>query len=468
MPQKTIKLHNTKSRTIEEFVPIHEGKIGMYSCGPTVYNYVHLGNLRGYVVTDIVRRMFEYAGYDVEEIINITDIGHLVTDGDEGEDKMTKALIREGKSITLESMREVADFYFEQFKENLNSLNILAPSAYPFASDNIKEDIDMVFALLERGFAYSTSDGIYFETAKFPQYRDLAKLDVEGLKSGARVSENKEKRGSTDFAIWKFNSTLGYEAPFGKGFPGWHIECSAMSKKYLGVHFDIHMGGIDHIPVHHTNEIAQSECANGEPYVNYWVHYNFLNDKSGKMAKSSGDFLRLQSIIDAGISPLAYRYYLLTVHYRSEISFSFESLEAASVSYEKLVRFVQEYMTTEGVVDQKYTALFEEDLFDDVGTPAVISTIWKMMKDDTVTDENKVATILAIDEVLGLDLENQARKELAKKETVIPEEVQTLLDKRAEAKETKDFVTSDALRKEIENLGFTVKDTSNGQEVSGR
>ncbi len=459
--QHNIKLYNTLSRTVEDFTPITPGKVSIYSCGPTVYHYAQIGNLRSYVFADIIHRIFEYTGYDVKHIINVTDIGHLVTDGDDGEDKMTKALKREGKPLTLEAMREVANFYFEKFKEDCDALNIRSATHYPFASDHIQEDIGLVTALLEKGYGYSTSDGIYFDTSKFTHYPDLAKLDIEGLKSGARVETNAEKRNSTDFALWKFNGDLGYEAPFGKGFPGWHIECSAMSMKYLGNHFDIHTGGIDHIPVHHTNEIAQSEAATGEKYVNYWMHNNFLNDASGKMSKSKGEFLRLQSVIDEGISPLAYRYYLLTTHYRKEIEFSFEALKAAAIAYEKFVVFAEENSGTKGEIHEHYKKLFDEALFDDLGTPQGIAVIWNMMKDTEVSNEDKYATLMKADEVLGLNLKHAHKKIIE-----IPDEVRKLLDERKVARANKNFAQSDELRDMIYALGFEVKDSSEGQSVN--
>lgn len=463
MALKTIRVYNTASRTIEEFVPIHEEKVSMYSCGPTVYHYPHLGNIRGYVITDTVRRMFLYAGYKVDAVINITDVGHNVDDDDSAEDKMEKGSAREGKSAW-----EIAEFYTQAYFTDLDAVNIPRNQySFPRATETIQEQIALVKALEEKGYTYQTSDGIYFDTAKFSEYPNLAKLDIEGLQSGARVEDKGEKKRITDFALWKFSPKdekrqMEWKSPWGIGFPGWHIECSAMSKKILGPHFDVHMGGIDHIPVHHTNEIAQSVCANGEPYVNYWLHYNFLNDQSGKMAKSNGDFLRLQSVIDKSISPLAYRYYLLTAHYRSEIAFSFESLEAAATSYEKLVAYVREHKSGNGKINEHYSSLFDDVLFEDVGTPGVIATIWKMMKDDSVSSEDKVATILRIDQVLGLDLLNQSQKDVS---VVLSDEVQTLLDERIIAKEKKDFIKSDVLRKKIQDLGYEVKDTIAGQQI---
>lgn len=458
-----IFLYNTKSRSVEAFTPIQEGSVSVYSCGPTVYHYAHIGNLRAYVFADTLQRLLRESGFSVKHVINITDVGHLVGDGDEGEDKLEAGAKREGKTAW-----DVAKFYTDAFFADLDALNIPKDKyLFPRATDTITEQIALVKTLEEKGFTYKTSDGIYFDTSKFPEYADLAKLDIEGLKSGARVEENTEKKNITDFALWKFSPEKGkrdmeWDSPWGKGFPGWHIECSAMSEKFLGKHFDIHTGGIDHIPVHHTNEIAQSVCAHdGEAYVNYWMHVNFLNDKDGKMAKSSGDFLRLQTLIDKGVSPLAYRYYLLTTHYRTEISFSMEALMGAQEAYKKLVLWCAEHKTDAGSVSEQYKKEFEEAIRNDLNTPQGIAIIWKLLKDDSVSDADKYKTVVSFDAMLGLGLEN------AKKETVeIPEHIQELLEKRKKVREEKDFRKSDELRDEIASRGFVVKDTPNGQEVS--
>ncbi len=458
-----IKLYNTLSRTVEDFKEIHEGKVGIYSCGPTVYHYATIGNLRSYIFADSLKRVLLSAGYEVTHVTNVTDIGHLVSDGDDGDDKMTKGLKREGLPLTLEAMRGLANLYFQKFEEDLKKLNVLPAQIYPFASDNIKEDISLVGKILSKGHAYSTSDGVYFDTATFAHYGELAhhlSTDDEYSRTGV----NTEKKNSRDFAIWKLNNELGYDAPFGKGFPGWHIECSAMSMKYLGNHFDIHTGGIDHIPVHHTNEIAQSEAATGEKYVNYWMHNNFLNDTSGKMSKSNGDFLRLQTLIDEGISPLAYRYYLLQTHYRSEIQFSFESLRAAGTAYEKLraqsAKWNELFKARVATPDKETMLSYYKALYDDVGTPQGVAALWTMLKNSEITDEIKHATLLAMDETLGLNLKNAKIQEV-----VISNEVEKLLAERKIARDTKDFAKSDTLRKEIESLGYVLRDTKDGQEI---
>jgi cysteinyl-tRNA synthetase len=393
--------------------------------------------------------------------MNITDVGHLVSDGDDGEDKLEKGAKREGKTAW-----QVAAFYTEAFFHDLDLLHVQRNEyLYPKATDTIQDQIDMILRLEEKGFTYRTTDGIYFDTAQFPAYKDFARLDIDGLKSGARVEENKEKKNITDFALWKLSPKevkrdMEWQSPWGKGYPGWHIECSAMSKKLLGPHFDIHTGGIDHIPVHHTNEIAQSECANGEPYVNYWLHNNFLNDASGKMAKSSGDFLRLQSIVDKGISPLAFRYYLLTVHYRKELEFSFEALEAANVAYKKLVTHCAAIKSSGGIPNSTYIEKFTEILSDDIATPKAVALLWDLLA-QPLSDEDKYATILEMDKVFGFNLQSAV-----KEETVIPDAIQALLSARAISREKKDFTESDRLRDQIAAYGFNVKDTDKGQEVT--
>lgn len=460
----SISLYNTKTKNKEVFTPLVHNTVGIYSCGPTVYHYVHAGNLRAFIFADTLHRMFLYAGYTVRHVMNITDVGHLVSDGDEGEDKLEKGAKREGKSAW-----DVAVFYTDAFFQDLDALNITRSEyMYPRATDTIEEQINLVKALEEKGYTYRTTDGIYFDTARFPAYADFAKLDITGLQSGARVEENVEKKNVTDFALWKFSpkeSTrdMEWQSPWGVGFPGWHIECSAMSKKYLGNHFDIHTGGIDHIPVHHTNEIAQSECANGEPFVNYWLHNNFLNDASGKMSKSSGDFLRLQTIIDKGISPLAFRYYLLTTHYRKEMEFSFEALDAASTAYTKLTTWCKENSEEKGVVIKSYQQEFEDALYDDINTPQIIALMWKMIKDTEQKKGDVYQTIISINTVLGLGLEKAHARSID--HIHISDEVRALADARATAKQNKDFATSDALRDQIRAYGYDVEDRPNGQEI---
>ncbi len=457
-----IKLYNTANKQEENFIPITPNEVGIYSCGPTVYHYQHLGNLRSAIFADTLHRMFLSSGYNVKHVINITDVGHLVSDGDEGQDKMEKGAKREGKSVW-----DIADFYTKEYFHSLDLLNINREEYnFPKATETIPEQIDLVKKLEENGYTYRISDGIYFDTSKFSRYADFAHLDIDGLRSGARVEENKEKKNITDFALWKFSPKdeqrqMEWESPWGEGFPGWAIECSAMSKKILGNHFDIHTGGIDHIPVHHTNEIAQSECANGEKYVNYWMHNNFLNDAGGKMAKSSGEFLRLQTLLDKGYDPLAFRYYLLTTHYRKEIAFSFESLDASTVAYNKLIEWCKENKKEDGEINETYKNNFLNYLYNDLGTPACIALMWDLIKDNSVNDSEKYATIVFMGDTLGLNF-----SKIEKEEIETSDEVKELLKARAGARLAKDFAESDRLRDEILKQGFVVKDTNNGQELS--
>ncbi len=458
---ETIRLHNTKTKSVELFKPITPDSVSIYSCGPTVYHYQHLGNMRAAVFADTVHRMFAYAGYDVRHIINITDVGHLVSDGDTGEDKLEAGAKREGKTVW-----EIAKIYTDSYLKDLSLLNIdLAEYFFPRATDHIQEQIELIQKLEAKGHTYAISDGIYFDTSTFPSYAEFAHLDVKGLQSGARVEENTEKRNITDFALWKFSPTnaqrqMEWDSPWGKGFPGWHIECSAMAMKYLGEHFDVHTGGIEHIPVHHTNEIAQSECATDTPYVNYWMHNNHLQDTTGKMSKSSGDFLTLSSLVEKGYDPLAYRYFLMSANYRKELLFSFEALDGAAVAYGKIVSFVSEHMGKKGNVNDSYKEQFTQAMFDDLNTSKAVGVLWNMLKDESLADEDKYATLLEFDKFLGLGLGN-----LKKVEVIIPQEVQSLVDARALARARKDFQESDRLRDQIASLGYMVKDTPEGQKL---
>ncbi len=457
----SIKLYNTKSKSIEDFAPINNGKVGIYSCGPTVYHYAHIGNLRAYVFADILRKTLTHAGYAVNHIINITDVGHLVGDGDMGIDKLESSAKREGKSAY-----DVAHFYEEAFMRDLALLNIDTTNyTFPRATDNIPEQIALVQQLEEKGYTYSTSDGIYFDTSKFSHYKDLAQLDIKGLQSGARVEENLEKKNITDFALWKFSPHsdglerrhMEWESPWGIGFPGWHIECSAMSMKFLGNHFDIHTGGIDHIPVHHTNEIAQSECATGETYANYWMHVNFLNDTTGKMSKSNDDFLTLEVLREKNLDPLAYRYFLLTTHYRKEVTFSYDALGGASTAYKKLISWCEDHRTDLGNINKEYLERFETFLYDDLATPSCIAEMWNLTKDTNVPQEERYRTLVTMGEILGLPLSLATKKEVKSVFTSFP-----LADKRQEAKKNKDYVMADTLRKEIEELGYSITDYPDG------
>lgn len=460
MNSNKIQFYNTLTRKKEDFIPINPPNVGFYSCGPTVYNYAHIGNLRAYVFADILQKTLEYSGYKVNRVMNMTDIGHLSSDADSGEDKMTKALIREKKELTLKNMRELAQFYAEEFKKDLSQLNIKIPEIICFASDYVKEDITLVKKLEEKGYTYKTSDGIYFDTSKMPDYGVLWGGRRDWNKEGARVVENSEKKNPEDFALWKFNSKIGFASPWDTGFPGWHIECSAMSMKFLGEQFDIHTAGIDLIPTHHTNEIAQSECATGKkPFVKYWMHNEHIDMGGTKMAKSEGNFITLRTVIEKNINPLAYRFWLLMGHYRTKMNFNWEALEGAETALKRLYGLYLGLREKTGEVHGEYKKKFKEHVEDDLDTPKAISLLWDVFKDANISDADKKATILNFDKVLGLGFENL-------KEEEIPENILKLVEERKQAKENKDFKKSDELREKISSLGYNIKDTSEGQKIS--
>lgn len=455
-----IYLHNSLTNQKELFTPIKRGTVSIYDCGPTVYDRIHIGNFRAYIFPDLLRRTFEYNGYKVTQIINITDVGHLVGDGDVGDDKMTRALKREGKPLTLEAMHEVATKYLEQFKEDMNKLNIKEPEKLPRASDHIPDNIELIKQLESKGFAYVTSDGVYYDTAKFNGYGKLGNIDLEGQKEGVRVSQNSEKKNPSDFALWKFDDKKGWPSPWGQGFPGWHIECSSMSAKYLGQPFDIHTGGKDLAPTHHNNEIAQSEAAYDKPLANYWLHNEFLNVDSGKMSKSTGNYLTVGTLEDEAISPLSYRYWLLTAHYRSPIKFSFEAVRSAQNALIRLMKTVSTYPDG-GSPIQEYVQKFQTFINDDLDTPKALALTWELIKDPSHSDENKKATVLDFDKVFGLKLDSIP----SSTDEEIPEEIKALAEAREKARAHKDWKMADALRSEIEARGFKIKDTDEGIQI---
>lgn len=459
-----IKLYNTRTRTTEKFSPINPGEARMYHCGPTVYDYAHIGNLRSFVFADTIRRTCEYAGFRVKQVINITDVGHLISDEDEGEDKLEVGAKREHKSA-----QEIAQFYTKAFFNDLAALNICTENTlFPKATEHIAEQIALIETLEKKGFVYKTSDGVYFDTAKFPRYVDFARLDVSGMEEGARVAKNPEKRNSTDFALWKFSPRLRsgqaprqqeWDSPWGIGFPGWHIECSAMSMKYLGEQFDIHTGGIDHIPVHHTNEIAQSECATGKsPFVNVWMHNAFVNVDGKKMAKSAGTFITLAEVTERGFSPLAYRYFLLTAHYRTPVNFTWEALAGAQAALARLQTVVSE-MPDGGDVCVPCDEKFHVAITDDLNTAEALAVVWKIISRDDVSPADKKASLLSWDAVLGLGLADIRPVE-------IPLRVHELAQERMKAREVDDWTHADQIRAEIESLGFEVRDTETGPKIT--
>ncbi len=460
MNSEKMKFYNTLTREKEDFSPITPNEVKMYTCGPTVYNYAHIGNFRAYIFADVLVRSLKYSGYKVNQVMNITDIGHLSSDADSGEDKMTKGLLREGKELNLKNMRALAEFYTEKFKEDAVKLNIELPPNLYFASDYIKEDVELIEKLEKNGYAYKTSDGIYFDTSKKEDYGVLWGGKRTSEESESRIGENSEKRHPADFALWKFNQSLGFPSPWGKGFPGWHIECSAMGLKFLGDQFDIHTGGIDHISVHHTNEIAQSEAATGKkPFVRFWMHSDHVDIGEAKMAKAGENFLTVGTLVEKGINPVVYRFWALMANYRTKMNFHWEALEAAETALKRLYSLYMSLGAEVGNVSEEYQNKFKEYIGDDLNTPRALSLLWDLIKDENISDADKKATILDFDTVLGLGFENL-------KEEEIPEQILKLVEERKTAKENKDFAKSDELRKEINYLGYEVKDTPEGQKVS--
>lgn len=457
----SLSFYNTLSRQKELFVPLDEKEVRMYTCGPTVYNKAHIGNLRAYVFADLAHRTLLYFGYKVKQIMNITDIGHLSDDGDDGEDKMTKGLLREGKKLTLLNMRALAEKYTAFFKEDMLKMNILEPSGMYFASDYVKEDIELIQRLEKKGFTYTILGGIYFDTSKVKDYGKLRGSQKENKEPKPRIDENTEKINSGDFALWKFSKKddLGFLSPWGKGFPGWHIECSAMGIRFLGEQFDLHTGGVDHIPIHHTNEIAQSECATGKsPFVKYWMHNEHIDMGKEKMAKSGENFITLSTVIEQNIKPESYRLWILMGHYRTKMNFSWESLKAADIAYKKLLNNYISLGEESGSINSSYQLKFKEFIGDDLNTPKAIALLWQLLKDPLVNNLDKKATILDFDKVLGLHLSSV-------KELIAPKEVQKLLEERQKARKIKDFKESDRLRAEIKKLGYEVKDLPEGQKI---
>lgn len=458
-----LRFYNTLTRKKEDFVPVKPHQAGIYSCGPTVYKYAHIGNLRAYVFMDELRRVLEYNGYKVKSVMNITDVGHLVSDADDGEDKMSKSAHETGKTPL-----EIASFYTDQFMKDIDALNIKRPTVCPKATDNIPEMIAVVQSLLDKGYAYETEDGIYFSVEKFPDYGKLSGINLADQRHGARVEVNSFKRHPVDFALWKKaapNHLQQWDSPWGKGFPGWHIECTAMSKKYLGEVFDIHTGGVDHIPIHHENEIAQAECWLGHPAVHYWMHSEFMLIDGGKMSKSLGNTYTISDLVAKGYSPVVFRYFCLNVQYRQKINFTWEAMDAAKAAYNKLCAQLVSHKNsparTEKSILDDFHNKFEEAINDDLNIPLAIGVLWTMLKLPKSCDVYKLA--LDFDLVFALDFDKVKEE---KKEIVIPDNVRQLAETRLQARKAKNWAESDRLREELSALGYSVKDTADGYELS--
>jgi len=446
-----IKLYNTLSRKKEVFEPLKDMHVGIYTCGPTVYWYQHIGNLRTYIFADILKRVLLYNKYKVRHIINVTDVGHLTSDADTGEDKVERAAKREGKTA-----REIADYYLRVFQEDFRKLNIIPPEKWPKATEHIKEQIELIKRLEKKGFTYKTSDGIYFNTSKFKDYGKLARLKKSGIQAGKRISL-REKRNKTDFALWKFSPSgekrqQEWDSPWGIGFPGWHIECSAMSMKYLGENFDIHTGGQDHIQIHHTNEIAQSEAATGKPFVRYWLHGAWLLFKGKKISKSLGGLYTISELEGLGFRPLDFRYLCLATHYRKPLSFTIDNLKTARNSYQRLKNIISE-LKDDKKMNKKYIEEFEKAINDDLDMPKALRVLWKLLRDEGA--EGKLKTIREMDRILGLDL---LKKEMIK----VPEKIKKLIKEREDLRKEKMWKEADEIRKKINNLGFVIEDTEKG------
>jgi cysteinyl-tRNA synthetase len=455
-----LALYDTWSRSVRPFTPIESGQVGMYCCGPTVYDHAHIGNLRTYVFEDMLRRAMVRNGYEVQHVVNITDVGHLTSDADEGEDKMEK-----GSRRTGESAWAIARRYTEAFVDDWRALHLLEPTVWCRATDHIAEQIDFIGELERAGYVYRTEDGLYFDTSKQDDYGYLARLDRTGLQPGKRVAVG-AKRNATDFALWKFSPAgvtrqMEWDSPWGRGFPGWHIECSAMSAKYLGTWFDIHCGGEDHIAVHHSNEIAQTQAAHGTRLANFWMHGHFLTlDADAKMSKSNGDFVRLQTLQSRGVDPLAYRYLCLTAHYRSKLRFSWQSLHAAQTALNRL-RHVYSGWPDGGHIDQDFVLRFDAEVNDDLNLPRALAVLWELVKSDLPPATLK-ATTDSFDAVLGLGL-----RDWRPVVSNIPDDIRELLNEREQARAERDWTKADNLRKTLNARGWRVEDSAEGQRVSG-
>ena len=462
---------NTLGRKTETFQPRETGKVGFYGCGPTVYNYAHIGNLRAYVVHDILVRALRRAGYEVNHVMNITDVGHLSDDADSGDDKMVKSAAERGKSVL-----EIAAMYTAAFFNDTDRLNIRRPTTVCKATEHIADMIALIQRIADNGYTYSAGGNLYFDITRFPAYGELALLRLDDLKAGARTAVDEYKRSPHDFVLWftksKFeNQALVWDSPWGRGYPGWHIECSAMSIKYLGEQFDIHAGGIDHIPIHHTNEIAQSEAATGKkPWVRYWLHNEFLVLDKEKMSKSAGGFLTLQALVDKGYDPLDYRYFLLGGHYRSQLQFSWNGLEGAKNARASLTDKIRVLAEKAGRAGEgggaestaKYAQTFNAAIEDDLNTPRALAELWGLARDNVVEPQAALAAAYDMDEVLGLGLRAVLEREKQPEDEEFKREIEGIITERAAAKQAKDFARADHLRQSLKERGIVLEDGPGG------
>ena len=461
-----LKLYNTLTKQKEEFKPINEKEnvVTIYSCGPTVYNYAHIGNMRAYIFMDTLRKVLKYNGYKLNHVMNITDVGHLTSDADEGEDKMLKSARLQNKSVY-----EIAQMYTEKFMQDIDKLNIEHPEHIVKATDHIKEMEEYVKEIYENGFGYETSKGVYFDTSKLPTYGELKKINLSGQKAGARIEVDKEKRNPLDFALWikaPKEHIMKWNSKWGLCYPGWHIECSAMSRKYLGDKFDIHTGGVDHIPIHHENEIAQSRGATGKNPANFWMHVEFLLIDNGKMSKSLGNVYKISDLEERGIEPLAYRYFTYTSNYTNKLNFTWDSINSASNSLNKLREATLKHKGQNVKIDesviQDLKNRFKEAINDDLNMPIAMSVVWEAAKYNTKS--NDIYLLLKeFDEILSIDIDKVANNK--EDEFEIPDEIKEIINKRQEARDNKDYSESDRLRDILKEKGYIVKDSKEGQKI---
>ena len=452
-----LTLFNTLSKKVEEFKPIKSGEVGLYTCGPTVYNYAHIGNLRTYIFEDILRRTLDHNGYNIKHVMNITDVGHLESDADAGDDKMELAAKKEAKSPY-----EIAKYYEEAFFADTKKLNILLPTIVCRATQHIKEMQDFVLELERKGFTYNVDGNVYFRINKFPSYTELSKRKLEDLLEGARVEVDHRKENPLDFVLWfsnsKFpNQIMKWDSVWGEGFPGWHIECSAMASKYLGDHFDIHCGGVDHISIHHSNEIAQSEAKTGKKWVNYWLHGEFLVLQKEKMSKSLGNFLTINSLIENGYDPMHYRYLCFLAHYRSQLFFSFEALDSAKNAFESLRNRVLSFkLNPQAPKNASLKQELKKDFFaamnNDLSMPIALSILWQTLKEPNLSNGDKLELLFEFDKILGFDMANFEEPKLSSEQMALVEE-------RELARQNKDFAKADSLRDKLLQTGVCLKDT---------
>jgi len=476
-----IRLYNTLGRELQVFEPLEAGTARMYACGPTVYNFAHIGNLRTYVFEDLLRRTFLYFGFKIEHVMNVTDVGHLTDDGDEGEDKMIKSAREQGKSVW-----DIAKHFSDAFFRDMEKLNIQMPEVVCKATDHIDDMIGLIKRLEERGYTYLAGGNLYFDVAKFEKYGELALLDRAKLQAGARVEVDANKRNPQDFVLWFTNSkfdqqAMQWDSPWGRGYPGWHIECSAMSMRYLGEQFDIHLGGVDHIPVHHTNEIAQSEAATGKPWVRYWIHGEFLVMTGGKMSKSAGGFITLESLEEIGYHPLDYRYFCLGGHYRTQLQFTEDSLNAARTARHNLLDRVRRLRSeaaqngasfgtsgdsaANGLGDgaQAHLRAFEAAVAEDLNIPKALAELWQTLKDDSVTAQERVELAVRMDRILAIGVSAAAEgtdEAEASQEDVA--EIEALIAERNEARTSRNFARADEIRDNLKEKGVVLEDGPEG------